>query len=483
MATHPPSTAKILTMCLFALSCAGLLLFLWLSFGGTVPFNPQGYRFQVAFPDATQLAPQSDVRVAGVSVGSVVSTKLDPQGNRTLATIQMDNQYAPIRSNALAILRTKTLLGEAYVQLTTGTNSAKWLPDGGTLPRSQVQSAVQLDQVFDALNGPTRKAFEQWQQELAQAVRGNGQNLNDVLGNLPTFAGNATDILRVLDIEHAAVVRLSQNGGTVFAALSKNQSALRNLITTAETTFKTTAANNNALAQTFQNFPEFLTQTKATMAQLQTFATNTDPLVRELEPVANDLGPTLTSVRKLTPSLKHFFIQLVPLITVSQTGLPALRRVLNGTTPLLGQLGPFLEQLNPILTWLSLHQQLLSDFISVGATGLAARTTTVGTEGTGHYLRQFSPVGPETISVYANRDADNRGNTYPSPLWLANPENLKNGNFPSWDCNNTGAPGNGSESANTTPAAGHEACWVAPTLPGATAGKIPEIGAAAYSSK
>jgi phospholipid/cholesterol/gamma-HCH transport system substrate-binding protein len=482
MATHPPSTAKILTMALFALSCAGLLLFLWLSFGGTVPFNPQGYRFEVAFPDAVQLAPQSDVRIAGVSVGSVVGTSLDPQGNRTLATIQMSDQYAPIRSNAVAILRTKTLLGEAYVQLSTGTSSAKWLPDGGTLPRSQVQSAVQLDQVFDALNGPTRRAFEQWQEELARAVRGNGQNLNDVLGNLPTFAGDATDILRVLDVEHAAVVRLSQNGGIVFAALTKNQSALRNLITTAETTFKTTAQNNNALAQTFHNFPEFLNQTKATMAQLQSFATNTDPLVRELEPVANDLGPTLTSVRELSPSLKHFFIQLGPLITVSQTGLPALQHVINGTTPLLGQLGPFLEQLNPILSWLSLHQQLISDFISVGASGLAAKTNSFGGGGVGHYLRQFSPIGTETLSLYANRDADNRGNTYPPSLWLADPENLVNGNFPSWDCSNTGASGNGSEPA-VQGELGHEACWVAPTLPGARPGQIPEITRAAYSSK
>jgi virulence factor Mce-like protein len=483
MATHPPSTTKILTMCLFALSCAGLLLFLWLSFGGTVPFNPQGYRFEVAFPDATQLAPQSDVRIAGVSVGSVVGTKLDPQGNRTLTTIQMTNQYAPIRSNAVAILRTKTLLGEAYVQLSPGTSSAKWLPDGGTLPRTQVQSAVQLDQVFDALNGPTRKAFEQWQQELSQALRGNGQNLNDVLGNLPTFAGNATDILRVLDVEHAAVVRLVQNGGTVFAALTKSQSALRNLITTGETTFQTTAQNNNALAQTFQNFPEFLDQTKATMAQLQSFATNTDPLVRALEPVANDLGPTLTSVKELSPSLKHLFIQLGPLVTVSQTGLPALQHVINGTTPLLGQLGPFLEQLNPILTWLSLHQQLISDFISVGASGLAAKTISVGGGGTGHYLRQFSPVGPETISIYSNRDANNRGNTYPGPLWLANPQNLVKGNFPSWDCKNTGAPGTGAESATNAPVVGTEACWVAPTLPGAAPGKIPAIGAAKYSDK
>ena len=65
METGTPSIAKVATMVLFALSCVGLLLFLWLSFGGTIPFNPQGYRFEAAFPDASQLADQADVRIAG----------------------------------------------------------------------------------------------------------------------------------------------------------------------------------------------------------------------------------------------------------------------------------------------------------------------------------------------------------------------------------------------------------------------------------
>ena len=91
MDTGSPSLTKIFSMALFALSCVGLLLFLWLSFGGTIPFNPQGYRFEVAFPDSSQLANQADVRIAGVSVGKVIAKSLDPQGNRTLATIQMNN--------------------------------------------------------------------------------------------------------------------------------------------------------------------------------------------------------------------------------------------------------------------------------------------------------------------------------------------------------------------------------------------------------
>ncbi len=282
MQSGAPSITKITSMVLFTLSCVGLLLFLWLSFGGTIPFNPQGYRFRVAFPDAAQLADQADVRIAGVSVGKVVGKSLDPQGNRTIATIQMSNQFAPVHTDARAILRTKTIAGETYVELTPGTPHSPDLPDGALLARSNVAHAVQLDQIFDSLDPRTRAAFRIWQQELAKAVAGNGQNLNNVLGNLPQFAADSTDLLRVLDIQHTAVVNLVRNGGTVFAALNHSQSALRNLITTGEQTFATTAANNNSIIQTFHVFPTFLNETKLTMARLQTFAQNTNPLVTEL---------------------------------------------------------------------------------------------------------------------------------------------------------------------------------------------------------
>ncbi|MBV9605916.1 MAG: MCE family protein [Solirubrobacterales bacterium] len=487
MHTGSPPISRVITMVLFALSCVGLLLFLWLSFGGTIPLGAQGYRVNVSFPNAQDLATQADVRIAGVSVGKVVATQLDPKGNRTMATLQLQTQYAPIRQDTRAILRTKTILGETYVQLIPGSPNAPPIRDGGTLPRSQVLPTVQLSDIFNALDPTTRHAFQVWQQELAQAVTGNDQNLNDVLGNLPTFAADATDILQVLDVQHLATVRLVQSGGTVFGALGADQTALRNLITSAEATFATTAANNNALARTFQVFPTFLNETKATMAKLQTFSVNTDPLIRALDPVAKQAVPTLHSVELLSPPLRHFFTNLGPLITVSRTGLPAVSEILTGATPMLGAVGTFLEQLNPIVDWLSLHQQLISDFISQGGATLAATTTSFSGGGIGHYLRQFSPTGPETLSFAANRDSNNRGNTYPGPLWLTYPQVAAKGNYPSWDCKNTGAGGDGSVPPSGPPAptpGGTEACWVAPPLPGAAGQyQIPHILAKQYPAK
>src|ERR1700739_3872036 len=144
METSSPSIGKIVTMVLFTLSCIGLRLFLWLSFGGRIPFTPQGYEFRVAFSNADQLADQADVRIAGVSVGKVIAKSLDPQGNRTIATVEMDNKFAPIRRDTRAILRTKTILGETYVQLTPGAPRGPTIADGGTPPRSQVLPSAQL---------------------------------------------------------------------------------------------------------------------------------------------------------------------------------------------------------------------------------------------------------------------------------------------------------------------------------------------------
>src|ERR1700710_1565027 len=113
-----PSLGKILVMVGFALSCFGLLLFLWLAFGGATPLKPKGYQFKVSFGEATQLAHEADVRISGVPVGKVKDIVTNEQTGRSDATIQLDAPYSPLPSDAKAVLRQKTLLGETYVELT-----------------------------------------------------------------------------------------------------------------------------------------------------------------------------------------------------------------------------------------------------------------------------------------------------------------------------------------------------------------------------
>src|SRR5437773_2198068 len=110
MQKRAPTLGNILVIILFALSCFGLLLFLWESFGGPVPLKPKGYRFTAAFPRKLSLSEQAEVRISGVPVGHVVSLKLGDDG-LTHATMEMSGKYAPIRADMHAILRQRTLLG------------------------------------------------------------------------------------------------------------------------------------------------------------------------------------------------------------------------------------------------------------------------------------------------------------------------------------------------------------------------------------
>src|SRR3954469_24291544 len=241
MVKDPPSLGKLAAMALFALSCFGLLLFLWLAFGGPVPLKPKGYRFHTSFAEAGQLALEADVRISGVPVGKVKTITPDKTTGRSDVVIQMDSQYAPVRSNAKAILRQKTLLGETYVELTPGSPRARAIPEGGKLRVSQVSPTVELDEIYRSFDPRTRRAFQVWMQTQAQAINGHGRDINEALGNLGPFAEDADDAVDILNRQQAAVRRLISNSGVVFAALTERGGHLRGLIENSNRVFRTTA--------------------------------------------------------------------------------------------------------------------------------------------------------------------------------------------------------------------------------------------------
>jgi phospholipid/cholesterol/gamma-HCH transport system substrate-binding protein len=471
MQTSTPSVSRVMVMVGFTLSCFGLLLFLWLSFGGPIPLKPKGYRVQVGFPEATQLGLEADVRVAGVSVGKLRKKELDPRGNRTLVDLEIDRKFAPLRADTRAILRQKSLLGETYVELTPG-SSKKTLPEGGRLPDGQVKPTVELDEIFQALDPKTRAAFQRWQQDLAVGIKGRGRDFNDAIGTLPGFAHDGADTLQVLDEQQGAVTRLVKNTGVTFAALTQNEAQLRNLITSAGRVFDATASQQDNLAETIRIFPTFLDESKATLARLQRFSANTDPLIQDLIPVAQDLKPTLRDVHALAPDLRSFFRNVDPLIRAARTGLPAGSEVLRGLKPTLAELTPFLQQINPILQYLELSQSQVSDFITNGATALADTTASPG-GGTGHYLRQLGPTGAESLAIYRERPSTNRGNTYLPPEALFGDHQGKF-IFPNFDCKPSGG--------EVSPSEGNPGCRVQKRVPfgGRLQGAFPHVDAARY---
>ena len=416
MIKQAPTPGRIIAMVAFTLSCVGLLLWLWLSFGGTIPLKPQGYRVHVMMPEAANLAQEADVRISGVPVGKVKSKKADTEHAATDVVLEIDHQYAPIPKDTQAILRQKTLLGETYVELAPGDKSSGTIPDEGRIPSAQVSPTVELDEIFRGFNEKTRTAFQQWMINQGRAFNNHGQDLNDALGNLAPFADDASTVLEILNEDKADVRTLIRDTGTVFGALTERQGQLRELVVNSNRVFQTTADRNQELADTFRVLPTFLAESRKTLTRVTAFANNTNPLVTQLRPAARELSPTLIELEKLAPDLKGLFTDLGPLIKVSRTGLPATSEFLDELRPLLDATDPFLRNLNPILQWVGLYKHEITAFFANDVAATQASSPGADNKTQIHYLRTSNPLNPENLAIYPKRISSNRSNPYVAPL-------------------------------------------------------------------
>jgi hypothetical protein len=227
----------------------------------------------------------------------------------------------------------------------------------------------------------------------------------------------------------------------VFDALSERDGQLADAITGSNTTFEALASEDQALREFFQVAPTFENETRLTLLRLDEFQKNTRPLVQDLLPVANDISPTLRSVRELSPNLRSLFYDLDALTRASKRGFPALSKFLRALRPTLENLDPFLANLNPVVSWLRYYRTSITDFLSNPPAGLSdTLPSTPGQPSAQHALRQLGYIDQESLAVYGNRLPENRGNGYLQPYnrLIKSGQSAKLGIFPNFDCNNTG---------------------------------------------
>jgi phospholipid/cholesterol/gamma-HCH transport system substrate-binding protein len=415
MNKQAPSAGRILTMLAFAGSCVGLLIFLWVSFGGSTPYAAQGYLLKAEFTQGVELGAQSDVRISGISVGKVIGVRQDRKTGRTEATMRIDSKYAPRPVDTRAVLRSKTLLGETYVELTPGSRTGPKLKDGATLPQGHIAPTVALDQILSTFDAQTRHAFQQWMQQDGVALTNRGQRLNAAFAQLYPFAINVDRILAVLHRDSASTTTLLRETGHVFAALSQSPSQLQGFIRNSNATFAATAAQANDLAATVRAFPAFLIQTRSTVNRTAQFARLAKPLIDELRPAAVQLSPALKKLVPLAPELLTLMQELGPLTRAARTGVPALERFLHGITPWLGRLKPYLGGLIPVINYINDYRRELAAFFANSTATTQAFGPNNAQTGNLHYLRISNPISPELLTEYFGRLESNRGNPYMIP--------------------------------------------------------------------
>lgn len=422
MQKRAPTLGNLLVIALFVLSCFGLLMFLWESFGGPLPLKPKGYRVTIAFPRGFSLAEESDVRISGVEVGHVVSLGAGPEG-RTRAVIEIAGRYAPIRANMHAILRQKTLLGETYVQLIPEGQTGPFLGDGGQLAYSQVEPSVTLDDILSTFDPKTRRDFEIWNQALAEGIDGRGEQINSAIAQLEPFVENGNRLVTLLDEQEGAVRALVHNTGVVFNALASRDHQLEGSIANGERTFQAAAEASQAFAAAFRVLPGFEHNSTQALKETDKFAALANPYFEEFRPTERQLAALLAAAKPFAPQFNKFLTALGPLTQAAKTDLPDTKKTLDLTVPVLENFRPVLHNLDPFLQYLGEYvPEVQSFFANLTAATQASEPNANVEEGKSidgspvvkqHLLTAMQVLTPESLAVFAKRIGTNRNNAYP----------------------------------------------------------------------
>ncbi|HTZ44251.1 MAG TPA: MCE family protein [Jatrophihabitans sp.] len=211
MALEQDAPARAQRRVLAAAAAAGLVVLLLIGYGvWAVALRTPAVRFGALFSASVGIYPGSDVKMLGVTVGTVDS--VTPQGKLVLVRMHLDRGRAAAADTGAVIL-SPSLVSDRYVQLTGLYTGGAKLADGSTIPQARTATPVELDQLYDSVNklaaalGPnganSTGALARLIETGAANLDGNGKALNDTLQQLSKatsiFAGAKDDLFDTID--------------------------------------------------------------------------------------------------------------------------------------------------------------------------------------------------------------------------------------------------------------------------------------------
>lgn len=360
--------AAAIAAALIALATYGAFVKQWLS----DPFILRG-----AFASANELQPGNPVRIAGLAIGSVTAVGPGPH-NTAVVTMQISNP-SELRADASLAIEPRLLFeGNFYVDVNPGTPAATAMRSGTTVPISRTTFPVQIDQVLDVLNQPTRDSLVSTISALsgglgpsqAHATAGAGyQGLRVAIsqldatlpsvtevaqaaqgtsvGDLPRAIGSSRDLVSELTTNPGALSDLVTSDAKVFTALSANEQALADDIADLDHVTESAPATFSALDRALPSLTTFATQLRPALRAAPLPLTRVTGLLTQVKALtARDvlakLLPALTSVTGALPTLEQQLDQLFPQVTALSTCtthavVPALNLVLQDGANTTGQ--------------------------------------------------------------------------------------------------------------------------------------------------
>ncbi|HNI41027.1 MAG TPA: MlaD family protein, partial [Solirubrobacterales bacterium] len=164
-----------------------------------LPFVPT-YEVKADLPSAASLVAGNEVRIAGVRVGLISQVKakqLDDGRSIAVATMKLDKSVEPIPEDSTVLVRQRSAMGLKYLLLTPG-KSDQGLEPGGTLPESQAEEPVDMDQWFNMFQAPVRRAIQKNLAEYGGGLAARGADINQLIADLPPLLRLAEPVAKNL---------------------------------------------------------------------------------------------------------------------------------------------------------------------------------------------------------------------------------------------------------------------------------------------
>ncbi len=171
---------------------------------GDVTFftGDKGYRIDIVFNFASGIEENAPVRLTGVEVGKVKRVNLEytPQTRAVISLCLKSN--AKVREDSQAFINTLGLMGEKYIEITSGTSN-KFLKDGDTLigedPFQMEKLLKKGEEIAEKLDA-TLVDVRALAQNLNGVVTDNRGGINTIVMNLEETTQNFNEFSE--DIKH-----------------------------------------------------------------------------------------------------------------------------------------------------------------------------------------------------------------------------------------------------------------------------------------
>ncbi|MCT7657768.1 MCE family protein [Mycobacterium deserti] len=148
--------------------------------------------YHATFTDASRLKAGQDVRISGVPVGAVNEVKLNDD-NTVDVSFDVDKRYQLYTSTRM-VVRYENLVGDRYLEITSGPGELRKLPEGSTIPKENTQPALDLDALLGGLK-PVLKGLDgekvnQVSNAVIELLQGQGGALSNLLSTTSAFTQN-----------------------------------------------------------------------------------------------------------------------------------------------------------------------------------------------------------------------------------------------------------------------------------------------------